>query len=126
MGRFKKPGNIKVGVVGYGGAFNMGRSHLNEMKKAGMMPMAVAEIDPAIFAAEREKVQNDQRRAFEDWRLLLRAGFAEVVNRLRESLVPGPDGTTRKLTDASVERLKSFLETFHIDSPSRLTGHKLG
>jgi len=28
MGRFKKPGNIKVGVVGYGGAFNMGRLHL--------------------------------------------------------------------------------------------------
>ena len=81
-------------------------------------PDKLAEIDPAIFAAEREKVQNDQRRAFEDWRLLLRAGFAEVVNRLRESLVPGPDGTTRKLTDASVERLKSFLETFQFKNIS--------
>jgi predicted dehydrogenase len=36
-----------VGVVGYGGAFNMGRHHLNEMKQAGMTPLAVAEIDPA-------------------------------------------------------------------------------
>ena len=45
MKRFKKPEDIKVGVVGYGGAFNMGRGHLNEMKRAGMVPTAVAEID---------------------------------------------------------------------------------
>ncbi len=37
---------LKAGVVGYGGAFNMGRAHLNEMKQAGMVPTAVAEIDP--------------------------------------------------------------------------------
>jgi predicted dehydrogenase len=46
MKTFKKAADIKVGVVGYGGAFNMGRAHLNEMKKAGMTPVAVAEIDP--------------------------------------------------------------------------------
>jgi len=34
---------IKVGVVGYGGAFNMGRAHLEGMKAAGMVPTAVAE-----------------------------------------------------------------------------------
>ena len=51
MAVFKKPGNIKVGVIGYGGAFNMGRSHLNEMQRAGMTPTAVAELD-----AERLKV----------------------------------------------------------------------
>jgi len=45
--KYKKPSEIKVGVVGYGGAFNMGRAHLNEMKRAGMTPTAVAEIDPA-------------------------------------------------------------------------------
>ncbi len=37
---------IKAGVVGYGGAFNMGRRHLEEMRAAGMIPAAVAEIDP--------------------------------------------------------------------------------
>lgn len=46
MKRFARPEDIKVGVVGYGGAFNMGRAHLNEMKRAGMVPTAVAEIDP--------------------------------------------------------------------------------
>jgi len=46
MKRFKSASDIKVGVIGYGGAFNMGRHHLNEMKQAGMTPVAVAEIDP--------------------------------------------------------------------------------
>jgi predicted dehydrogenase len=45
MARFKKPVDIKVGCIGYGGAFNMGKAHLNEMAKAGMKPTAVAEID---------------------------------------------------------------------------------
>jgi len=43
--KFKNASDIKVGVVGYGGAFNMGKVHLDEMKKAGMTPYAVAEID---------------------------------------------------------------------------------
>ncbi len=47
MKRFKRPEDIKVGAVGYGGAFNMGAAHLNEMKKAGMTPVAVAEPDEA-------------------------------------------------------------------------------
>lgn len=43
----RKPADIRVGVIGYGGAFNMGRSHLNEMQQAGMTPVAVTELDPA-------------------------------------------------------------------------------
>lgn len=54
MKKFKKPSDIKVGVIGYGGAFNMGRQHLTEMKKAGMTPFAVCELDP-----ERLKVAQD-------------------------------------------------------------------
>jgi predicted dehydrogenase len=45
MALFKKAADIKVGCIGYGGAFNMGRAHLKEMQKAGMTPTAVAEID---------------------------------------------------------------------------------
>jgi predicted dehydrogenase len=45
------PAQIKVGVVGYGGAFNMGRQHLNEMRAAGMTPTAVAEVDATRLAA---------------------------------------------------------------------------
>lgn len=43
--RFSKPADIRVGVVGYGGAYNMGRQHLQQMQQAGMTPVAVCEID---------------------------------------------------------------------------------
>ena len=53
--RFKKASDIKVGVIGYGGAFNMGRAHLNEMMQAGMTPTAVCEIDESrLRIAEKE------------------------------------------------------------------------
>ncbi len=47
MACFKNAGDIKVGVVGYGGAFNMGRTHLEEAQSAGMVPAAVADMDAA-------------------------------------------------------------------------------
>lgn len=51
MKRYAKASDVRVGVIGYGGAFNMGRAHLQEMAKAGMTPTAVCELD-----AERLKV----------------------------------------------------------------------
>jgi scyllo-inositol 2-dehydrogenase (NADP+) len=53
MKKYQKAGDIKVGVIGYGGAFNMGRAHLNEMKTAGMTPVAVAEIDESRLAVAK-------------------------------------------------------------------------
>ena len=47
MAHFKKAKDIRVGVVGYGAAFNMGRHHLNQAREAGMTPSAVAEVDPS-------------------------------------------------------------------------------
>lgn len=51
---FDQPGDIKVGVVGYGGAFNMGKAHLQGMLAAGMKPFAVCEIDPARLEVAKE------------------------------------------------------------------------
>ena len=51
MKKYKNASDIRVGVIGYGGAFNMGRGHLKEMEQAGMTPLAVCEVD-----AERLKV----------------------------------------------------------------------
>lgn len=53
MKRFNKPNEIKVCVVGYGGAFNMGKAHLNEMQRAGMTPTAVVEIDAKRLEAAK-------------------------------------------------------------------------
>lgn len=49
--KIKNAGEIRVGVVGYGGAYNMGKVHLEEMRAAGMTPAAVAEVDPVRLAA---------------------------------------------------------------------------
>ena len=55
MASQRKPGDIKVGVIGYGGAFNMGKGHLAEMQAAGMTPTAVAEIDATrLKVAEKD------------------------------------------------------------------------
>lgn len=54
MKKYPSAENIKVGVVGYGGAYNMGLKHLTQMREAGMTPVAVAEIDP-----ERLKAASD-------------------------------------------------------------------
>lgn len=47
MGRFRRAKDIKVGVIGYGAAFNMGGVHLRDMQAAGMTPTAVCELDSA-------------------------------------------------------------------------------
>jgi len=49
-----KASDIKVGVIGYGGAFNMGRAHLSEMKAAGMTPVAVCDVDPSRLEVARQ------------------------------------------------------------------------
>jgi predicted dehydrogenase len=49
--RFRRPADVKVGVIGYGGAFNMGPEHLRGMQQAGMTPTAVADVDRRRLAA---------------------------------------------------------------------------
>ncbi len=54
MRKKKKASDIKVGVIGYGGAFGMGRHHVLGAKKAGMTPVAVCDIDEKQLAAAKE------------------------------------------------------------------------
>lgn len=54
MKKYKSAAEIKVGTIGYGGAFNMGATHLREMQKAGMTPTAVCEIDPTRLEVARQ------------------------------------------------------------------------
>lgn len=64
MKRYANAGEIKVGVIGYGGAFNMGRKHLAEMKSAGMTPVAVCEIDTerlAVAAIDYPEIETYER-----------------------------------------------------------------
>ncbi|KKR03287.1 MAG: Dehydrogenase-like protein [Candidatus Uhrbacteria bacterium GW2011_GWF2_39_13] len=53
MRSFKRASDIKTGVIGYGGVFNMGKKHLEQMKKVGMNPTAVMEIDEERLKAAK-------------------------------------------------------------------------
>ena len=55
MAEYGAAGDIRVGVIGYGPSFNMGRHHLNELIRAGMTPVAMAAIDPARVQAALEE-----------------------------------------------------------------------
>ncbi len=54
MKNYSSAADIRVGVVGYGGAFNMGRQHLQQMQAAGMTPTAVVELDAARLEVATE------------------------------------------------------------------------
>ena len=42
---------VNGAVIGYGGAFNMGRSHLKHMEQAGINPVAACDLDPSRVSA---------------------------------------------------------------------------
>ena len=44
MTKYKNKNDIKVGVIGYSPAFNMGREHLNDTRKTRMVPTAVCDV----------------------------------------------------------------------------------
>lgn len=46
--------HIRGAVIGYGGAFNMGRGHLNGMKEAGITPTAACDLDQARVKVAEE------------------------------------------------------------------------
>lgn len=52
--KFRSPSDIRAAVVGYGGAFDMGKSHLRAMRESGMTPAAVVEIAPERLAAAKK------------------------------------------------------------------------
>ncbi len=55
MATYKKPADVKIGVIGYGGAFNMGRIHLNALQAAGAVPTAVCDMDKARLKTAEEE-----------------------------------------------------------------------
>lgn len=68
---------LKAGVIGYGGAFNMGRHHLEAMRRAGMKPTAVAEIDPDRL--EQARADYPRVGCFSTVDAMLRESDVEVV-----------------------------------------------
>jgi predicted dehydrogenase/type 1 glutamine amidotransferase len=47
---------VKVGVIGYGGAFNMGKLHAQSCERARMKPVAVCDVDPKRTATAKTEL----------------------------------------------------------------------
>jgi scyllo-inositol 2-dehydrogenase (NADP+) len=54
MAYFDDPSQIRVGIIGYSPAFHMGRAHMTEAQRAGMTPVAVADLNPDHLAAAQD------------------------------------------------------------------------
>lgn len=74
---FKKPEEIKVGVIGYGGAFNMGKKHLEEVRQAGMRPWAVCDVNPERLAVAQQDFPGIQ--TYRDLDQMLRESEVDLV-----------------------------------------------
>jgi scyllo-inositol 2-dehydrogenase (NADP+) len=76
---------IQVGIIGYGGAFNMGRAHGQACEETGMKVVAVCDIDP-----DREAVAKEDFPAcdyYTDYKELLKhPGVGLVINILPHNL----------------------------------------
>ena len=47
---------VKVAAIGYGGAFNMGKLHLESCKRARLSPVAVSDLDPKRMASAKTEL----------------------------------------------------------------------
>lgn len=77
MAKASKKTDLKTAVIGYGGAFNMGRQHFQEMIRAGMTPVAVCDLDPARRAVAEQEFPGI--RAFAAVSEMLKKSGADLV-----------------------------------------------
>ncbi len=69
---------IKCACIGYGGAFNMGKTHLLSCVKARMKPVAVCDVDPKRTETAKAEL-GDHIQAFSSVEKLLADSDAELV-----------------------------------------------
>jgi scyllo-inositol 2-dehydrogenase (NADP+) len=69
---------IKCAALGYGGAFNMGKAHLESCKKNLMLPTAVCDLDPARTATAKAEL-GEHIVAYNDVSKMLNESDAEMV-----------------------------------------------
>ena len=82
------------------------------------VPEDLENINPDIFAEEREKAARVMEDAASLGQTMLLTTFAQMVERLKTQLEPGEDGKKRKLYDTAVTNLQEFISTFNLRNVS--------
>ena len=82
------------------------------------VPADLENINPDIFAEEREKAARVMEDAASLGQTMLLTTFAQMVERLKTQLEPSEDGKKRKLYDTAVTNLQEFISTFNLRNVS--------
>ena len=98
----------KVAVIGYGAAFNMGRHHLREMERAGMIPTAVCDLDKERLKAARQDFPGIKTYMEETKKFARENGYVETVfgRRCHFPRITSPNASER-----------AFMERAAINAP---------
>ncbi len=76
------------------------------------VPDILKEIDSAAWERERERTAKVWREAKEQGMLLLRQTFAEMVERLVDTVTPGEDGIKKRFFGTAITNMTEFFEVF--------------
>jgi hypothetical protein len=78
------------------------------------VPTALAGINKAVFEAEREKAKGMWAEVFDTIRLGYATTLEDAVVKLKASLVPGENGKTKVLRQASLDKFTEWLSLFRV------------
>lgn len=78
------------------------------------VPEALAEINRAVFEAERKKAAAMWSEMYDEIRLAYRETLQQFVEKIRAALVPGEDGKRRVLRQSTLDNLTEFLNAFRL------------
>ncbi len=76
------------------------------------VPEALKSLNMDLFQREKEKAERRWDEAAEEIRKALRVGFSGLVSEFVEKMIPGDDGTLRKLRQPFIDKFSEFLRFF--------------
>ncbi len=86
-------------------------SVVHEYREFGV-PGKLERVSPLIFRREAEKTKEIVKEIADQFVAGLTEQMQDVVNKVVESLTPGPDGKQKKFRKGSLEKLLEFLQIF--------------
>lgn len=78
------------------------------------VPKQLGTISASILRKEREKAAQSLKEASQEIQNVMRTTLATMVERLRNTLTPEPDGRKKRFYETAVTNLTDFLATFDL------------
>lgn len=78
------------------------------------VPLELEQVNSELFKTEQRKWKQRMEEAYEEARMLLRETCLELVKHLNKSLEPDMYGAAKRISSSTVEKLKTFVNTFDL------------